>query len=148
MLALAAAGSTLIAATALWRRPRRITALVTAGLSALTPLAVLPAVLGVVAPYALATPGHLCPFCLFHAQGGYLGWPLFAAMFVGSVAGMGAGLVELNRRAVDDAAPARDLQQTLGGWSALCWAAALASGLFPVARYWFQSGGVSVFGEV
>jgi len=43
---------------------------------------------GVVAPYALATPGHLCPFCLLHAQGGWLGWPLFGALFAGTVTGL------------------------------------------------------------
>lgn len=147
-LGLAAAGSALLAAVVLWRHPRRITAFALAVSSAVAPLAVLPAILGVVAPYALATPGHLCPFCLFHVQGGYLGWPLFSAIFVASVAGMGSGVVELNRAVIGNPAPAQALQRTLGKWSALAWACALGWALTPIAWYLFRSRGVSVFGRL
>ena len=148
LLGVASAGSALIAGLALWRRPGRATALTAATLAAIAPLAVLPAILGVIAPYATATPGHLCPFCLFHAQGGYVGWPLFAALFVGSVAGMGAGVVELNRSIAGADAPARTLQRRLGRRSAIGWACVLGCGAFPVIRYLILSRGVSVFGEV
>jgi hypothetical protein len=143
------AGATAVATSAAAARwPGRALALTAAAVSAGAPIAVLPAVLGVVAPHALGTPSHLCPFCLFHAQGQGLGWPLFAALFLGSVTGMGVGLVELNRRAAGDGASVEAMQKVLGKWSAAAWAVALMCGLFPVARYLLRSGGVLVFGEL
>jgi len=145
-LGLAATVSGLITSAATWRRPRRAIALVAGGLSALTPIGALPAVLGVVAPHVLETPAHLCPFCLFHAQGDYIGWPLFTAIFVGSVTGMGLAVVEVNRAAIGDPAPVVEMQKVLGRWSVVGWACALVCGVAPVVRYWLKSGGVSVFG--
>ena len=106
----------------------------------------MPAIMGVVAPHVLGTPWHLCPFCLFHLQGGGLGWPLFGAVFLGSVAGIGLGLVESNRQTASDPVAVREMQKRLGRWSALGWLCAVGCGAYPVARYWLQSGGVSVFG--
>ena len=146
-LGLAAAALALISSVAVWRWPGRATALVAAALSGLAAVAVLPAVLGVVAPYALATPGHLCPFCLLHAQGGWLGWPLFGALFAATVTGLGVGVVECHRPTDQPAGPARRFQQTLARWSALAWFGVLVFGAFPVVRYLVHSGGVPVFGE-
>jgi hypothetical protein len=131
-----------------WRRPGRVTALTCAALSGVATLAALPAVLGVVAPYTLATPGHLCPFCLLHAQGGWLGWPLFGALFAAAVTGVGVGLVEWQRPANQPAERVREFQRALARWSALAWLGVLMAGVFPVARNLFRSGGISVFGEV
>ena len=144
------AGAALAAALssgAAWRWPGRTAAWVACGISAVAPVAVLPAILGVVAPHVLGTPTHLCPFCLFHLQGGGLGWPLFSAIFLGSVTGMGLGVVELNRAALGDAAPILAMQRILGRWSAVAWLCALGGGVFPVARYVLQAGGAWVFGK-
>jgi len=116
-------------------------------LSAAAPFAALPAVLVVVAPHVLETPTHLCPFCLIHSQGGYLGWPLFSAIFTGSVTGLGLGVVELHRSATGNPPPVSTMLRSLGRWSAVSWATALVCGVFPVIRYLYNSGGVSVFGE-
>jgi hypothetical protein len=137
-----------LASAAAWQWPGRGLALAACAASALAPVAVMPAVLGVVAPHVLGTPTHLCPFCLFHLQGGGIGWPLFSAVFIGSVTGLGLGIVELNRAASGDGASLRAMQKVLGRWSAAAWLCALGCGVFPVARYWLQSGGVSVFGKV
>jgi hypothetical protein len=137
-----------LASAAAARWPGRAMALAACVASALAPGAVMPAVLGVVAPHVLGTPTHLCPFCLFHVHGDGIGWPLFSAIFLGSILGMGLGVVELNRALVHEAAPLRAMQKTLGRWSAVGWLCALGCGVFPVARYWLQSGGISVFGKV
>ena len=141
---LLAAGASL----AVWHRPGRAKALFAAALSGLATLAAVPAVLGVVAPYALATPGHLCPFCLFQAQGGWLGWPLFGALLIAAITGLGLGVVEVHRGAAGSRELARRFQQELARCSLLAWLGTLACGGFPVARYLIRSGGVSVFGEV
>jgi hypothetical protein len=144
-------GAALVAAAtsaAAGRWPGRGIALAACGASAQGCVAVLPAVLGVVAPHVLSTPTHFCPFCLFHIQGGGIGWPLFAAIFLGSVTGMGLGVVELNRGAVRDAVSVREMRRILGRWSAVAWLVALGCGVFPIARYWLQSGGATVFGKI
>jgi hypothetical protein len=81
-------------------------------------------------------------------QAGWIGWPLFSAVLTGSVMGMGLGVVDANRPLLTDAAPLRVMERWLGRWSAMAWACALLMGVFPVARYWLHSGGVSVFGEL
>lgn len=148
LLGAGAAAAAAIAAAVVARRPGPAAAWVASGLSAAGPVAVLPAILGVVAPHALGTPTHLCPFCLFHLQGGGLGWPLFGSLFLGSVTGMGLGVVELNRKAAGDPAAVASFMKVLGRWSAVGWLGLLLWGAFPVARYGLQSGGVSVFGKV
>jgi hypothetical protein len=138
------------AATSGWAawRPGRWRAFLAAAVSAAAPAGALLGILWVVAPHALATPQHPCPFCLFHVQGGWVGWPLFSAMFVASVSGLGLGVVEIQQRRPADAAALRSMERTLGRWSALGWAGVLLCGVYPVARYWLGSGGVSVFGEL
>jgi hypothetical protein len=126
----------------------RAIALTACGASVLACVAAIPAVLGVVAPHVLGTPTHFCPFCLFHSQGGGLGWPLFSSIFVGSVTGIGLGVVELNRGALEDVQPVIEMRRILGRWSAAAWLVALGCGAFPVARYWLQSGGATVFGKI
>ncbi len=147
-LGVAAAAIAALASTAAARWPGRATAWAAGSASALAPIAMLPAVLGVVAPHALGAPTHLCPFCLLHVQGGGIGWPLFSAMFLGCVFGMGLGVVEANRAAANDTAAVRAMQRTLGRWSAFSWLCALACGAFPVVRYLLESGGVSVYGNL
>lgn len=147
-LGVAAAVIAALASTAAARKPGRATAWIACGASALAPAAMLPAVLGVVAPHALGTPTHLCPFCLLHVQGGGIGWPLFSAMFLGCVLGMGIGVVELNRVAAKDTVVVRTMQRSLGYWSAVSWLCALACGALPVVRFLLESGGVSVYGSL
>lgn len=142
--ALLAAGAALL----LRRRPGRATAILVAASSLAAAVAAVPAVLGVVAPYALATPAHLCPFCLLRAQAGGLGWPLFAALFLGTVAGLGVGMVELQGLPGPAREHARRFQRRLAGWCSLGWISALACGSWPIVRFLIRSGGVSVFGEV
>jgi hypothetical protein len=145
---LSAGGAALVSSAFAWRSPQSGWNRAAALISPVAAVAVLPAVLGVVAPHVLGVPSHLCPFCLFHAQGYRIGWPLFGALFVAGVTGLGLGLVELNRRVAGNLAPLLGLQRRLARSSTLAWILALACGLVPVARYYFISGGVSVFGKL
>jgi hypothetical protein len=146
-LGLAAAVAALATAALVWKWPRRLTAIPASLFSAAAPIAVMPSILWVVAPHAFGTPQHPCPFCLLHAQGEGIGWPLFLAIFLGNVLGMGIGVVEANRGASRDPAQVSDLERTLARWAALAWTCALVAGIFPVARYLLISGGISVYGE-
>lgn len=43
--------------------------------------------------YVYELPTHHCPFCLVQKEYGYVGYPLYAALFSGAVSGIGVGLV-------------------------------------------------------
>jgi hypothetical protein len=55
------------------------------------PLA-LAAVVDFIAPYIYEQPNHHCPFCLLQAEHGHAGWVLYPLLFLGTAAGIGAGL--------------------------------------------------------
>jgi len=124
------------------RRPGRL-ALVASLLSLLAFAAMLPAVLLFVAPHAYETPQHLCPFCLLQGDVGFVGWPLFGALFAGLVLGLGSGMVELLRR--DAGEHALHAERALGRWGGVAWLVCVLVAAAPVIRYAAVSGGASLF---
>lgn len=60
------------------------------------PLA-LAAIVAFIAPYIYEQPNHHCPFCLLQAEHGHAGWLLYPPLFLGTVAGIGAGLAAAAR---------------------------------------------------
>ncbi len=52
----------------------------------------LAAVVAFIAPYIYEQPNHHCPFCLLQAEHGHAGWVLYPLLFLGTAAGIGAGL--------------------------------------------------------
>lgn len=61
---------------------------VLAGLALVVGLA---ALVAYVSPYVYELPTHRCPFCLLHAEYGFVGYPLYATLLGGAVCGLGAG---------------------------------------------------------
>lgn len=53
----------------------------------------LAALVSFVSLYVYELPTHHCPFCLVQKEYGYVGYPLYAALFGGAVSGLGVGLV-------------------------------------------------------
>jgi hypothetical protein len=69
------------------------------------PLA-LAALVAFIAPYIYEQPNHHCPFCLLQAEHGYAGWVLYLPLFLGTAAGIGAGLAAAVRAdSLSQAAP-------------------------------------------
>jgi len=110
------------------------------------PLAAVPAIVVVVAPYAYETPNHLCPFCLLHADVWGLGWPLFAALGAGWVLGAGIGVVQAHRRRSGEPEQAEALSRRLATAAAICWLTVLVVGAAPIVRWTLVTGGASLFG--
>jgi hypothetical protein len=134
-------GTALLAA----RRPHRGTVTLAALAAAVTfPFAVAASVLEV-APHAFEVPQHVCPFCLLRGDALGLGYPLFGAIFLAFVWGVGAGVSALVARgkAPREALPtfARERLHR----AAIAWGVALAAGILPVVRYAIVSGGGSLF---
>jgi hypothetical protein len=71
------------------------------------------AVVSLVSPYVYELPTHHCPFCLLQGEYGYVGYPLYATLLGGSVAGMGVGAVMPARRIESLAAAVPAMQRRL-----------------------------------
>ena len=123
-------------------RPRIIAA-------GLVSLVALPAALGAsvleVAPHAFETPHHVCPFCLLKSDVLALGYPLYGALFLGSIWAFGAGASALLARGSAAQAALEGFARHRLRRGAIAWAAALALGALPIARFAFLSGGASLF---
>jgi hypothetical protein len=141
----AGAASVVLALLARRARSTRLSG-VAALASATAAIAAAPAILGFVAPYAYESPVHLCPFCLLDADGGYLGWPLYAALFAAVAAGLAAGVGALAVPRVSERDAAWSvLARTLGRLS-IAWAVTLILAAYPVVRYLLATGGAPLFG--
>jgi hypothetical protein len=53
----------------------------------------LAAVVSWISPYVYELPTHHCPFCILQREYRFVGYPLYAALLGGSVAGMGVGVL-------------------------------------------------------
>jgi hypothetical protein len=110
----------------LWRTGRG--AAVAGLLAAVTLPVALAAVVAVVSPYVYELPTHHCPFCLLQKEYHWLGYPLYATLLFGAVAGMGAGVLQPFRRVASLSAAVPVMQRRLGGvaWVLLLTFGALA----------------------
>lgn len=106
----------------------------------------LPAITWWVAPHVYGSPAHLCPFCLLHAEAGFVGYPLAALLFLGAARAAGLGAFALLARRTDETAALAPEARRLARHGALAWAALLALCAMPWAHYAWRSGGASLFG--
>lgn len=51
------------------------------------------ALISFISMYIYELPSHHCPFCLLHQEYGYIGYPMYGAMLVSVVFGMGTGVI-------------------------------------------------------
>ncbi len=119
-----------------------------ASLSAvLAAFAAVPAIVGYVAPYAYETPIHQCPFCLLRVEeSGGIGWPLYVALALALGASLSLGVSALTSSRLLEPAAALPLRRRFARLAALAWALAIASAIYPIARFAWVTGGASLFG--
>lgn len=92
-----------------------------AALAVLAGLAIpisLAAVVAFVSPYVYELPTHHCPFCLLQQEYRFVGYPLYAALLGGGVAGIAAGAVAPFRTTPSLAAALPPFQRRLATLSA------------------------------
>lgn len=63
--------------------------------------------------YIYELPSHHCPFCLLQGEYGYIGYPLYAALLTGAVAGLAVGVLHPFRRRSSMARVIPSLQRRL-----------------------------------
>jgi hypothetical protein len=142
----AASVSAIVLSLAARRWPRSSLTML-AGTSALAAAgAAVPAILGYVAPYAYESPEHLCPFCLLDADGSYLGWPLYAALFVATALGLATLTSAIARSRVAEKDAITGALRNMLLRSAIAWTVALAIASYPPVHFAIVTGGASLFG--
>jgi len=62
-------------------------------LSAITFIVSLASILSFISVYFYELPTHHCPFCILQKEYGYIGYPLYMALFGGTISGMGVGVL-------------------------------------------------------
>jgi hypothetical protein len=124
----ATVGGAVVAAALFLRRGRGAVALALLGAAALP--ASLVAVVAYVSPFVYELPTHHCPFCLLQREYHWIGYPLYATLFLGSVAAMGVGVLAPFRAIPSLAEGLPVLQRRLAG------AAAVLLGAFATLVTW------------
>jgi hypothetical protein len=120
--------------------------IVAAGAASLVsfPLAVAATVLEV-APFAFELPQHVCPFCLLRSNVLGIGYPLFGAILLAVVWGLGAALGALLSRTESSRSALILFAQNRLRREAVAWIVVVVLGALPVAHYALVSGGGSLF---
>lgn len=140
-------GAVLAIGTALlaFRAPARgLVALAGATALAVVPFAV-GAVILEVAPYVYEVPEHLCPFCLFKADAYFIGYPLFGAVFLAGIWGLGGAAAAMLAKDEHTRAAFPEFAQSRMVLQASAWVVALLIGAVPVGLYALSSPGASLF---
>jgi hypothetical protein len=88
------------------------------------------ALVSVLSPYLYELPTHHCPFCLLQREYGWVGYPFYATLLGGSVAGMGAGVLGFFRSVPSLAVPLPRLRRRLAA------AATVLLALFGLLAAW------------
>jgi hypothetical protein len=86
----------LIAGT--WFRRRGSGGYLVAGLSVLALLTSIAALISFISLYIYELPTHHCPFCILQSEYYFIGYPMYALLFGGVIAGLGLGLLYHRRR--------------------------------------------------
>jgi hypothetical protein len=80
----------------------------------------LAAVVSFVSIYIYELPTHHCPFCILHSEYGYVGYPLYLTLLIGTITGLGVGVIAPFGRVKSLAGILPPLQQRLARLSLLC----------------------------
>jgi hypothetical protein len=98
-----------------------------------------------VAPHAFEVPHHVCPFCLLRSDVFAIGYPLYGALFLATIWGVGAGVSALLARGAEARQALAPFARRVLRRGAVAWALALLFAVAPVARFALVSGGASLF---
>jgi hypothetical protein len=69
-------------------------ALLFAGTSVITLVVAVLSLLSFISLYIYELPTHHCPFCIFQREYGFIGYPLYAALIIGGIAGASVGVLQ------------------------------------------------------
>jgi hypothetical protein len=80
-----------------WFRRRASGGYVVSALSILAFLTAIAAIISFISLYIYELPTHHCPFCILQREYHFIGYPMYALLFAGVIAGLGLGLLQHRR---------------------------------------------------
>lgn len=90
--------------------------------------------------YFYELPTHHCPFCILQREYGYVGYPLYLALFGGGVSGLGVGALAPFRGIPSLSGAVPRIQRSLSLSAAVCFALFTAIATWPVVFSGFTLG--------
>ena len=81
-----------------WFRRRAVGGYVVSGLSVLAFVVSIAAIISFISLYIYELPTHHCPFCILQREYHFVGYPMYALLFIGVIAGLGLGLLYHQRQ--------------------------------------------------
>jgi hypothetical protein len=76
-----------------WFRRRAAGGYVVSGLSVLAFVVSIAAIISFISLYVYELPTHHCPFCILQREYHFIGYPMYALLFIGVITGLGLGLL-------------------------------------------------------
>ncbi|MBU0514115.1 MAG: hypothetical protein KJ621_05020 [Proteobacteria bacterium] len=111
----------------LWRR--RAGTIFSIFCLALTVIA-LAGILSFISSYVYESPSHHCPFCMLKKEYNFVGYVLYASLFLGGITGTGVGVIDLFRKR-------KSLQQVIPGFQKrLCLFSVMSFTVFAALTTW------------
>ena len=89
-------------------------------------------VISFISLYFYELPTHHCPFCILQKEYGYVGYPLYIFLLVGTVAGLGTGMLMPFRKIASLAETLPVLRKKLALVSVLCYLLFTAIASWPI----------------
>jgi hypothetical protein len=86
-----------LVAAGIWFRRLATGGYVVSGLSVLAFVVSIAAIVSFISLYIYELPTHHCPFCILQREYHFIGYPMYALLFVGVVAGLGLGVLHRRR---------------------------------------------------
>lgn len=80
------------------------------------------AIVSFISIYIYELPAHHCPFCLLQAGYHFIGYPIYASLFGGTIAGLGAGVLQPFRKLPSLSAVVPKMQKKLALAMIVCFA--------------------------
>jgi hypothetical protein len=81
------------------------------------------AIVSFISIYIYELPAHHCPFCLLQAGYHFIGYPIYASLFGGTIAGLGVGVLQPFRKLPSLSAVVPKMQKKLALAMVVCFAA-------------------------
>jgi hypothetical protein len=88
--------------------------------SAATLIVSILAIVSFISIYIYELPTHHCPFCLLQAGYHFIGYPMYAGLFGGTIAGIGAGILQPYRKTASLAVAVPKMQKKLALAAVIC----------------------------
>lgn len=98
------------------------------------------ALISFISLYIYQMPSHHCPFCILQKEYGFIGYPLYGSLLLGTVTGMGTGILHPFRKRPSLMTTLPGFQYRLALTSLVCWLVFIVLAVWPMISTPFRLG--------